>query len=319
VKKLTFVEQLPLFNQIHDNKYEYDESTYIKTSVRMRIICKIHGEFCISPETHKLGKGCPTCKNIKMSKLKTLPFEQQLIDFNKTHKDRYQYDELTYVNNSTKMRMICKEHGEFWQSPNNHKNGRNCPKCSLQTGTDKTRFSFNRQVEDFNKIHNYFYKYIENSYVDNSTKMIIVCPIHGEFLQKPSKHKQGHGCPKCNNSNGEIKIFDYLRINNMIYEAQKRFVNCIYKKPLPFDFYLPELNICVEFDGEQHFKFVKRWHKTQEGFKIQQLKDKIKNDYCEKNNIKLIRIPYTEFDNIEELLDNELNIKTKIFYINDLF
>ena len=69
-----------------------------------------------------------------------------------------------------------------------------------------------------------------------------------------------------------------------------------------------KLKCLIEYDGEQHYKFIKHWHGDEEGFKLQQLRDKIKTEYCKNHNIKLIRIPYTEFDNIEQILKNNLII-----------
>ena len=83
-------------------------------------------------------------------------------------------------------------------------------------------------------------------------------------------------------------------------------------KTLPFDFYIPDLNICIEYDGEQHFEPVDFGGKGKEyaekRFKAQQKRDNIKTEYCKNNNIKLIRIPYWEFDNVENILKQELNI-----------
>lgn len=122
-------------------------------------------------------------------------------------------------------------------------------------------------------------------------------------------------CPNCadkNSSKGEAIIEKYLKEYDIKYQRQYKFDKCVYKKPLPFDFAIfyptTELKCVIEYDGEQHFKFVKHWHGDEEGFKLQQLKDKIKTDYCKNHNIKLIRIPYTEFDNIEQILKNNLII-----------
>jgi len=135
--------------------------------------------------------------------------------------------------------------------------------------------------------------------------MKMFCIIHGEFWKSPGDHKSGHGCPNCTcESRGEIKIICYLKNNDIRFIQQKKFNNCIYKGKLKFDFYIPSLNMCVEYDGIQHFQFTPRFHETEQDFKEQQFRDKIKTDYCTKNNIKLIRIPYTEFDNIETILEN---------------
>lgn len=119
-------------------------------------------------------------------------------------------------------------------------------------------------------------------------------------------------CPACTDIRykGPRTIKEYLDKYHIPYQKEYRFSNCVYKNQLPFDFaiFYPtgELKCLIEYDGEQHFKFVKHWHGDEEGFKLQQLRDKIKTDFCKINHIKLIRIPYTEFDNIEQILKNNL-------------
>jgi very-short-patch-repair endonuclease len=118
---------------------------------------------------------------------------------------------------------------------------------------------------------------------------------------------QKTGCPKCNSSKGEIKIEEYLKLNNIKYEFQKKFKECKNIKQLPFYFYISELNICVEYDGIQHYKPIKRFD-GDEGLKQTQLRDSIKTQYCIDNNIELIRIPYFEKDNIENILKEKLKV-----------
>ncbi len=120
-------------------------------------------------------------------------------------------------------------------------------------------------------------------------------------------------CPACSDktqSKGEATIEKYLKSNLKDYQKQYRFDDCFYKKTLPFDFaiFYPtgKLKCLIEYDGEQHYKFIKHWHGDEEGFKLQQLRDKIKTEYCKNHNIKLIRIPYTEFNNIEQILTKYL-------------
>ena len=106
---------------------------------------------------------------------------------------------------------------------------------------------------------------------------------------------------------GEIKIINFLENNNIRYIIQHKFNDCIgLKRKLPFDFYLLEQNICIEYDGGQHFEPVERYG-GEEGFKKRQKLDQIKTDYCKNNNIKLIRIPYWDFKSIEQILKKELN------------
>lgn len=106
-------------------------------------------------------------------------------------------------------------------------------------------------IERSKIIHNYIYNYDKVVYVNNTTKVIIVCPIHDEFFQKASYHLSGRGCQKCSSSKGELFIWNFLKTNNIKFIEEKRFKECKNKRPLPFDFYLPEYNMCIEYDGRQ--------------------------------------------------------------------
>jgi len=148
-------------------------------------------------------------------------------------------------------------------------------------------------IEKSKLIHGDKYDYSKVIYKGNKEKVKIICPKHDEFFQTPSDHKQGKGCSKCKMSKGEFKIMNYLNDNNIKFYCEYRFSNCRDKLPLPFDFYLPNYNMCIEYDGEQHFKEVKIWNGVI-GLSERIKKDKIKNEYCLKNNIKLLRIKYNE-------------------------
>jgi very-short-patch-repair endonuclease len=143
---------------------------------------------------------------------------------------------------------------------------------------------------------------------------VIICHIHGEFIQDPYHHtNRRQGCPGCSESYGEEKIFIYLKNNNIDHIRQKRFYDCRNKKPLPFDFYLPNYNLCIEYDGHQHFEATNKINKkvfTKDEsirlFEQVQKHDNIKDEYCKLSNIELLRIPYTDFNNIENILKKYL-------------
>lgn len=111
----------------------------------------------------------------------------------KLHDNKYDYSKAEYVNTNTKVCIICPEHGEFWQTPSNHLQGKGCPKCK---GKNKTTEEF---IEKANIIHNNKYDYSKVEYKSNRTKVCIICPEHGEFWQTPHEHLHGCGCPKCKN------------------------------------------------------------------------------------------------------------------------
>ena len=214
------------------------------------------------------------------------------------HKNRYDYSLVEYYNAFTKIKIICKEHGIFEQMPNYHLRGCGCSKCY-----GNYKYTTDEFIEKAKKIHNNKYDYSLVIYKNCTTKIKIICTIHSEFTQKPDNHLTGQGCPICKESFGEKIIERFLKDNNILYKREKRFENCKYKRTLPFDFYLLKYNICIEYDGEQHF-IIKDHFGGAKRLIESKIRDKIKTEYCKNNNIQLIRIRYDE--NIEERLNNEL-------------
>lgn len=143
-------------------------------------------------------------------------------------------------------------------------------------------------------------------------KVISKCNKHDEFEMDYYNIINLHqGCPKCSSSKGENKVRKYLLNNNINFIEQYRFEDCKNINSLPFDFYIPSLNTAIEYDGRQHFEIVsfsKDKNKNIENFKRCQQNDQIKTQYCKNNNIKLIRIPYTDFNNIEDILNKEIKL-----------
>ena len=149
------------------------------------------------------------------------------------------------------------------------------------------------------------YKLLSTEYESYSSKLTMECPNGHKFKMSLGKFKNGRRCPKCKKSKGEIEISKILDLYNIKYEEEYRFENCKFKYTLPFDFYLPEYNTCIEYDWIQHFYIIEQFGGL-DGFISSKIRDTIKNIYCENNNIKLIRIPYWEFNNIETIINREL-------------
>ena len=120
------------------------------------------------------------------------------------------------------------------------------------------------------------------------------------YFWTKTNHLNNQGCPICKESKGEKEIRNYLKNNNIVFESQKKFNNCRNKNPLPFDFYLPLLNICIEYDGIQHYKS-NTFFGGEKGLKQRQINDKIKTQYCKDNDIRLLRIKYNQ-NNLKKLL-----------------
>lgn len=126
------------------------------------------------------------------------------------------------------------------------------------------------------------------------------------WITKPHYLMYGSGCPICHSSKGENRISNFLKLKDIDFQQQKRFTNCRNKKPLPFDFYLKDFNLCIEYDGAQHFEFIEGLHKEEKNFYESLYRDQIKTNYCKDNNINLLRIAYTDYENIETIIENKL-------------
>jgi Zn finger protein HypA/HybF involved in hydrogenase expression len=180
---------------------------YITARKPVIIICPEHGEFRQIPYNHLIGKGCDKCaRDLNRSKL-TKTKDKFIDDAREVHGDKYNYDNSVYINDSSKIKIECPQHGEFIQKVNHHLRGQGCPKCRwINFGnTNKSKHS-NLFPERASKIHNGFYDYSKVNYVDSKTKVEIICPNHGSFYQVPANHLSGKGCPLCLQSQGEKKI-----------------------------------------------------------------------------------------------------------------
>lgn len=288
-------------SQIHNNKYDYSDTKYIANG-KIKISCPIHGVFYQRAKDHLRGVGCPKCVG------RNRTTEEFIEKANQIHNNKYDYSETIYNGSKNDVKIICPEHGEFLQTPNTHLSGVGCSKCAGQ----------NRTTQDFIKlskdVHGEKYDYSQATYKSATEKLQIICPKHGVFSQKPSAHLSGQGCPYCNESKGESLIDKILKLNSIEFIRQHKFIDCTnqiigkYCRKLPFDFFIPSMNTCIEYDGIQHFQPVDNFG-GEESFLLVKKKDKLKDQYCDKNGIKLIRIPYTMSpEEIETFLLMELGI-----------
>lgn len=279
---------------LHGNKYDYSLVEYVNSHTKVNIVCPEHGIFNQTPGKHLIKQGCPKCGNNKLKNSQRSNKEEFVSKSKLIHGDKYDYKNVVYVNNKTKVEIICPEHGSWCQIPNHHLLGKGCRKCS---GSDKlTTVIF---IIRANKKHSNKYDYSLVNYTDHYGKVNIICPEHGSFMQGAGSHLSGIGCPKCNRSKGEEIISNFLNKNEIYFETQKTFDGCVLKNKLYFDFYIPKYNMCIEFDGAQHFIPVEHFGGELD-LKIRQERDYIKTNFCQNNGIQLIRIKYND-DIIEKL------------------
>lgn len=287
--------------ELHGNEYDYSKVIYVNNYVKIQLIhVKCGRTFDQRPQKHLYGQGCGMCFGGK--KLNTDEFIKRA---KLVHGDKYDYSEVNYVNAITKVIIFHKEcQRKFEQIPNSHLSGRNCSLCCR---------TVKRTTEEFIKLakmmHGNDYDYSGVDYVNNKTKVAI---LHNKCkkicYQVPINHLKGFGCYHCNVSKGALYIREFLRNKGIPFVMEHKYPDCRYKKPLAFDFYLPEINMCIEFDGIQHFEPIEIFGGV-EMFKLQIKKDMIKNIYCLDEKIHLLRIKYDadikgKMENIYEYYDN---------------
>lgn len=287
----------------HGNKYDYSLVEYVAAKKKVKIICKIHGAFEQTADGHLNTLGCGKC-----SRKISYTNDEILLKFITVHGDLYDYSMVNYNGNIfNNVDIICKKHGVFYQSAKNHIRGSGCPKC---LGRNLTRGEI---LDRLNSVHNNRYQYDKSVFGKAKDKIEIICTKHGSFFQTLDDHGHGRGCPVCKSSKGEMTVERFLKINSIIYERQKRFPDCRNPKTgkhLLFDFYLPELNMCIEYDGEHHYKKA-RYSKDSDALVNIQYRDSVKTKFCLNNNIVLHRIPYTKLNEIDSILYSALRIDIK--------
>lgn len=207
------------------------------------------------------------------------------------HSSKYDYSISVYLGSHDYVSIICPIHGEFQQVASEHLRGHGCKDCQYNV----KRSNISDVVGRFNMVHNNRYDYSKVKYVNNGSKVEIICLDHGSFFQTPSNHIAGNGCPKCSKSSGEMVVESFLIKNGIDFDVQKWYddLRSDSNRPLRFDFYFKDLNLIIEYDGRQHYEHVPSFQSKDEYDRLQ-YHDSLKNIYCNDNDIALVRIRYDD-------------------------
>lgn len=225
--------------EFHGDKYDYSLiPDDIGCRDKAKIICPIHGIFLQPIYNHSYGAGCRRCCHPDR-KTKELVLK----NFKEKHGDKYTYLDFIYLGNKQKIDIVCKIHGCFSQSIQEHEKGAKCPKCAKNY--KKTTETF---IEGAKIKHGDRYDYSLVEYSKNSVPVTIICREHGPFQQTPHAHMAGYGCSRCvsNSSKKENEWLDSLKIDSLIKQARIK----IDKKTYIVDGYDPKTNTIYQFHGD---------------------------------------------------------------------
>ena len=278
--------------------------TYKNSHTKIEFRCKEGHKWITTPSNVLAGKTCLTCANIQSSLRQRKSHEQFVKELKNIHPDITVIGE--YVNSNTKIEFMCSK-GHIWKSaPSNLLSGCSCPFCK---GEKISALKF--------KTHEQFLGEVLELGIDvtvlgtyHSAREHILCrcnKCNHEWMITPNNLLRGFGCPKCKKSKGEQAVEEYLIAHNIVFETQKRFADCIDQRPLPFDFYLPEYNMLIEYQGAQHYMATHRMG-DEEKLIYRQKHDCIKREYCKDKGINLLEIPYTNLNQVSEILSDVLNM-----------
>lgn len=289
---------------VHENKYCYDLVEYETANKKIKIQCNnCNNIFEQEPYSHLRGCGCKQCADINQS----LILSEFIEKAEKVHGEKYNYDLVEYKNSQTKIKILCNQcKNIFEQVAHYHLDGCGCKDCSLQNSYFSRTYTTDEFIEKAKKVHGDKYNYDSVDYLKSKIKVNIFCnKCKKIFSQMPMSHLKGVGCANCKESKGEIKISKYLNNISISFATQKSFESLKNIIALKFDFYLDDINLLIEYDGEGHYFpcFGSTLEQKQKNLEDCQRRDKIKNEWALKNNIPLLRIPYWDFDRIEELID----------------
>ena len=222
--------------------------------------------------------------------MRRLTTEEFISKARKAHGTRYDYEVSNYQGGKKPVDITCRIHGVFTQRASAHVDqNQGCPKCNLGKASPMSHSQF---IEKCLEVHGKAYDYSKTTYVNCRTKVVITCCKHGDFIQSPTKHTLKYqGCPSCNSSHGETVIRRLLSALGTKTIEEFSPEGCTDIGQLRYDFYVPEHNLLIEFDGEQHYNPRNKWH-TEDLVR----RDAIKDQWAKDNGFKLIR-----FRNIETI------------------
>ena len=231
LRKLTTEILIEKASKVHGSNYLYNKINYLGSHNKITIICKKHGIFTIRPGRFLDGRGCNQCR---LDKLRKNNKDKFLKDAKAIHGNLYKYNKVDYISARKNVIIICKVHGDFDQLPTNHlRHG--CNACGNDQQSKLKRSSSDSFIRKAKEIHGDYYQYDEVDYQTAHIKVKIICPLHGEFLQKPTNHTDGKkGCNYCGVIKGASKQSkntpDFINQSKIVHDNYYSYDKTEYKQ-----------------------------------------------------------------------------------------
>lgn len=281
---------------------------YIDSHTNIEMYCDIHNETFLQAPTNALsGKlGCPICAALRRGRSRRKSNDQFLQEVAVRHPNLIVNSE--YISSEVKVNCTCRVCGhisDYYPVTLTHGSG-GCFVCGNRKISQALTMSEDEFISMLKLVNDSIF--VIDGYTNASNHVNVRCAICDyEWSPVAKSLLQGVGCPQCASSHGERIIRNYLNRYNVVYTPQKTFDNLIGlgNGLLSYDFYLPEYNLLIEYQGEYHDGTAQI--QTIEEFKKQQEHDKRKREYAKIHNFKMLEIWYWDFDNIEEILNNTLH------------
>ena len=250
----------------------------INNRTHYRVQCKTHGLCYLQRvDNYTTGQlGCPIGKKTKQSEAQTKDKKHYVSQFRKIHGDKYDYSLVESNGSRSKIKVICPEHGVFEVRTSHHICGNGCSVCAGNQRKTTEQF-----IKEANKIHNNKYGYTKTNYVAGNKKVIITCPLHGDFSQQAMTHTNGSGCPKCFKRAG-AKLID--------------FIEC-----------------CKKNNGYGFLYIIRCWNDKEEFYKIGITSVSIKSRFKSKS-----KLPY-QYEIIHNIKDKAENVYNAEKFLHKLF
>ena len=269
-----------------------------------RVVCECEcgGYTIIDPELVKNQKvkSCGCASHTGDASRKS---QQDFLDESRIAQKQFpwEYSQAVYAGYNNLVTIGCPKHGWFTQTAGSHLQGHGCPRCAVNYQPTPDEF---RVI--CTSVHGDDWDHTDTVYVNNKTHVTVACDLHGPFQVLPSNHiHQLNGCPRCKASRGERRMRRWLQRHGVVFEEQKRFKDCRYKNPLPFDFCVQSENLLAEYDGESHEFPVKHFGGIPNFIRTRH-RDGIKTRWASENGYELLRISYRDMDRIPEILSERL-------------